>query len=323
MSGSGSVLTRESGMRRPPSFSVIVPTFQRRALVCDCVSALSRCDYGGPFEIIVVVDGSTDATAAALSQLECSVPPRVIEQENRGLAQSRNRGAAEATGEILLFLDDDMLCEPDLLEQHASSYDAGADAVLGDFPLAADCNPEFFGRIVAQGPYRAQLELTPFDVFGGHMSVRRSVFADLGGFDERFTGRGKYGNEDIDFGRRLLERYRVVHNPKAVAHQASAVSARQLIERAGMLAYADKQFAAKHPDLGAELFERRGASRLKRPIGVLSRIPGLRLVLARLAGWAVEIGLRTPFRSSRNLSRLFHAGYALSYWSEIRRNGVA
>ena len=314
---------READMRRLPSFSVVIPTFQRRALVRNCVSALCKGEYGGSFEIIVVVDGSTDGTTAALAQLGCSAPLRVIEQENRGLAQSRNRGAAEATGEILLFLDDDMICQSDLLEQHARSYEVGADAVLGDFPLAVECNPEFFGGIVAQGQYRAQLPLTPFDVFGGHLSVRRSSFEALGGFDERFTGKGKYGNEDIDFGRRLLQRYRVRHNPKAIAHQTSVVSARKLIERAGKLAHADLQFAAKHPDLGAELFERRGASRLRRPIGLLCHIPGVRRLLARLAGWTVEIGLRTPFRSSRNLSRLFHVGYALSYWSEIRRNGPA
>src|SRR4051794_34409703 len=100
-------------------------------MVCEAVRALGRLSYDGPIEIIVVVDGSTDGTAAALTQLDCAFPIRVIEQDNRGLAAARNRGATVATGEILLFLDDDMICGPDLVQQHARFHGEGADAVTG------------------------------------------------------------------------------------------------------------------------------------------------------------------------------------------------
>ena len=63
-----------------PSFSIIVPTYQRRDVVCDTVRAFCRLTYEGPVEIIVVVDGSTDGTAAALAVLDCPFPLRVIEQ---------------------------------------------------------------------------------------------------------------------------------------------------------------------------------------------------------------------------------------------------
>src|SRR5438045_2289438 len=112
-----------------PSFSIVIPTYQRRELVCEAVRALCRIKYEGTFEIIIVVDGSTDGTAGALARMEYPVRLRLIEDENGGLAQARNRGASEAQGEILLFLDDDMMCESSILEEHASSYRAGADAV--------------------------------------------------------------------------------------------------------------------------------------------------------------------------------------------------
>jgi glycosyltransferase involved in cell wall biosynthesis len=112
-------LAQASSVTRSPSFSVIVPTYQRREMVCEAVRALCGLSYDGPIEIIVVVDGSTDGSADALAKVDCALPLRVIEEENRGQGAARNRGAAEATGEILLFLDDDMICEPDLVQQHA------------------------------------------------------------------------------------------------------------------------------------------------------------------------------------------------------------
>ena len=97
-----------------PSFSIVVPTYQRRAVVCDAVRALARLDYPGELELIVVVDGSTDGTIEALAELECPFPFRILEQLNSGAAHARNRGAAAAANDIILFLDDDMICEIDL-----------------------------------------------------------------------------------------------------------------------------------------------------------------------------------------------------------------
>lgn len=304
-----------------PSFSVVVPTYQRRQAVCDAVRALSKVEYRGRFEVIVVVDGSTDGTAAALTQLSSPVHLRIIEQPNRGLACARNRGAAEADGDVLLFLDDDMICEPDLLEEHARSYREGADAVLGDFPPAADPRAGFLADAATRGQYRKGLPLTPFDIFCGHMSVKRGIFDALGGFDESFSGDGKYGNEDIDFGRRLLRQAEVRHNPRAICHQRSLVGPRELMRRSRRLADADLQFAAKHPELGPELFDRRGASRMSRKVRLLSRIPLFPSLFGQVVTCAAEIGLRTPFRSSPHLARLFLAGYALNYWSTVQKNG--
>src|SRR5437868_3570039 len=131
MKGSG----KRSRMRRP-SFSIIVPTYQRRDMVREAIYALSGLAYDGPIEIIVVVNGSTDGTAESVAKLDCRRQIRVVElQPNRGPAGARNRGASEATGDILLFLDDDMICDPNLVQQHARMYLEGADAVTGNIPL--------------------------------------------------------------------------------------------------------------------------------------------------------------------------------------------
>jgi len=272
-----------------PSFSIVVPTYQRREVVSDVVRALNGMNYKGDFDIVVVVDGSTDGTATALRELQCSVPMRVIEQHNHGAAHARNRGAAEAGADILLFLDDDMIAQPDLLEQHARSYVQGADAVLGDFPVEVGSRPGFLSETIAgRKAWERYGDLTHYDVFTGHLSVRRSVFEQLGGFDESFTSGGKYGNEDIDFGLRLVEGYDVRHDPKAICHQRSLVGPREYMRRARSTANADLAFASKHPSQAGELFERRGASLISNRLRLLSRLPLFPRIFAEVATCAAE-----------------------------------
>ena len=193
-----------------PRHSVVVPTYQRRDLVVETVRALMAQEVP-PLEVIVVVDGSTDGTADALRRLHAPFSLVVLEQPNRGLAQARNRGAAAARGDLLLFLDDDMLAAPDLLVRVRAAHDRGADAVTGHIPTApgtemfrlpgaVDWAEQRRERLLAaEGP------LPVGDVLGGQLSVRREVFDALGGFDDRrFTVGGSYGGEDGDFARRLI-----------------------------------------------------------------------------------------------------------------------
>lgn len=303
------------------SFSVVIPTYQRREVVCRAVRALAQQDYGGEIELIVVVDGSTDGTAEAVSALECPFPVRVIEQRNRGAAAARNRGAEKASGDIILFLDDDMICDRDVIAQHNAMYGAGTNAVIGDFPLHPDSPPGFISDAIRKtAAWRRDVPAGPFDVFTGQLSVERPVFEELGGFDESFAGNDWYGNEDMDFGVRLLGRYRVRHNPQAVSHQLNLVGPREYMRRARRAAAADVRFAAKHPELRQELLRIRGehyrsTRLLYRP---LSRVPLIAGIFAELATRVAEIGLETRFRSHPGLARLFNAAYTVNYWSAFR-----
>lgn len=303
-----------------PSFSVIIPTFQRRDVVCDAVRAACAIEYSGKVELIVVIDGSTDGTDDALNALPCKRSLKVVVQENQGAAAARNRGAREATGDILLFLDDDMICSADIIEQHAAMYRSGADAVVGDFPTDSESPDGFLSDSIADQEHwhREGAALTPFDVFTGQLSVRRRVFEELGGFDESFTAGGNYGNEDIDFGARLLERFTLRHNPRAICRQRTAVAPREYMRRAKSVARADIRFAAKHPQLARELMERRGLGRNSRKLRLLSRLPVVPSVLSGLAVSSAEIGLRTRFRSSRKLAYFFNGAYLVAYWAALR-----
>ena len=161
-------------------FSVVIPTYQRRDTVVRNVQALER-QTQRDFEVIVVVDGSTDGTAEALGRLDLSFALTVHEQPNRGQASARNAGAAVAQGELLLFLDDDMEADPALLAEHDRSRREGVEFVLGHVPLHpasppnllswgaglwADARKERLDRSGRRDPYRrpahrAVLDLPP------------------------------------------------------------------------------------------------------------------------------------------------------------------
>jgi glycosyltransferase involved in cell wall biosynthesis len=292
-------------------------------MVCQAVRALCRQSYDGPIELVVVVDGSTDDTASALAGLDCPSPIQIVEQRNRGLAAARNRGAAGAAGDILLFLDDDMICEPDLVQQHARMYREGADAVVGNIPLHSDSPPGVLTDAVASTAVWDQItKLTPFEIYAGQLSVRKSAFDAVGGFDEEFCAQGSYGNEDVDFGARLLERFDVRHNPKAVSHQVNLVSAAQFMSRSSQLALADVRLAAKHPELGRQLFFHRAAnrSRAQRLIyRIFSASPAAAALATNAAVRLCEVGLRTRFRSNPLLARAFVDACAIAYWSNLRK----
>lgn len=308
-----------------PRFSVVIPTCQRRELVCDSVRALARLRYGGPIELIVVVDGSNDGTAEALAHIECPFPYHIIEQSNAGAAHARNTGAASAGGDIILFLDDDMIAEPDLVEQHARKYRSGADAVLGNVPLDSASPAGFLADGVAgwAQTLTTKNSLTALDVFTGQLSVRRSVFEEVGGFDESFTSGSVLGNEDADFGVKLLPHYQVRHNPKAISRQRYIVTPAENMRRVVRYATADIHFASKHPRLSLELFRFRGAFRLRTRLiyHPLARVPLLPKLLSETAIWIAEASSGTRLRSNRIIARFFGGARSILYWSAIRRNG--
>jgi len=319
--------SRAGGARKAhgPSFSVVIPTYQRRDAVCDVVRALGGTNYAGAVELIIVVDGSTDRTAEALAAIDSPFPVEIVEQSNGGAADARNRGAAVAANDVIIFLDDDMIADPALLDEHARLHRAGADAVIGDTPIHPDSPAGFLPQSVARWIASTSVKspLSPFDVFSGQLSVRRSVFEKLGGFDTALTSAAAFGNEDADFGVRLLARHDVRHNPAAISRQMYVVTPRQFMDRARLAVAADLHFVGKHPELARELFERKGYSRpltryVYRP---LARIPLLPELIAGLAVGIAELTSKTPVRSSRTVARFFSGARSLAYWSALGASG--
>jgi glycosyltransferase involved in cell wall biosynthesis len=243
-------------------FSIIIPTYERRDLVASTVRALARQEYFGAFEVIVVVDGSADGSAQALRTLHMPFPLTVLEQTNQGIAAARNRGAAVATGDWLLFLDDDMEADRHLLAEHARSHQSGADAVTGHVPLHPGSPANFLSDSVkawAEERAKALRSVTGsidfLEVVGGQLSISRKLFTELNGFDTNFTRRGTFGNEDRDLACRLLTAgRRIVFNPDAISWQTYIVRPRRFLRNYRQAGGADVRLAVKHPDRAARIF---------------------------------------------------------------------
>jgi GT2 family glycosyltransferase len=261
--------------------SVVVPTFNRRHIVTRTLQTLAaQCFPAAKYEIIVVVDGSIDGTADALRRVDLACRFRVIEQENRGLAGARNTGFRAAEADLILFLDDDMLCDPGLVAAHVAAHN-GAGSIIGfgaiflspDSPhtLAAEC----FNREI--GAYHLKHKRTPgspwqeSDCVFSNSSLPRRVLFRTGGFDESFRMR-----EDAELGARLFASgVRPRYVPEAVAYQFYAKSSADLIRDAERFAVADLMLLEIHPEalshgaFGRIAYEPRW-KRLARQIAALS-----------------------------------------------------
>jgi GT2 family glycosyltransferase len=171
------------GARGPagaPAVSIVVPTYQRRALVRRAVASV-LAQTRAQFEVIVVDDGSTDGTREALADLDERV--RCVWQPNRGVAAARNVGIGLARAPIVAFLDSDNTWLPDHLETIT--------AVLERFPRAVLVSTCPRGVIAGRDAVeRARLvEVLPDAVgqvgFISGVAVRRAALEAVGRFDER------------------------------------------------------------------------------------------------------------------------------------------
>ncbi len=233
--------------------SVVVPTFNRRAIVLRAVEALfAQSLPATDFEIIVVVDGSIDGTAAALRLLRPPCQFSVIEQENKGPSAARNTGYRAAAANLVLFLDDDMLSDPGLVAAHLAEHKQrdrivafGSLYLSLDSPpsIAAECFNREIGSLYLERKRNSEREWQIADCVFSNASLARSMLEEVGGFDETFRKR-----EDLELGVRLLDsgaQMRYIEN--AVAYQYFEKTAADLIHDAEAFAVADVMFARRHP----------------------------------------------------------------------------
>jgi ABC-type multidrug transport system fused ATPase/permease subunit/GT2 family glycosyltransferase len=183
-----------------PRISVVVCSRNGSHTISECCEGLLEQDYPD-FEVVVVDDGSTDATAAIASEYGF----RVISTENQGLSSARNTGLAAATGEIVAYIDDDARPDPHWLTYLAATFLRTDHAGVGgpNIPPPGD-GP--IARCVANapgGPIHVLLSDTVAEhIPGCNMTFRRSCLQAVGGFDPQYRAAG----DDVDICWRLHAR---------------------------------------------------------------------------------------------------------------------
>jgi len=194
-----------------PSISVVIPTYKRRHLLPEVLGAIGADRYA--HEIIVIVDGWDDGSLEYIQDLALTDPRfRPIWQENSGEAVGRQKGATAATGDVVLFMDDDVVAGPDLARKHAEVHATADNLVVVGYmptrrPAASDRTADSFTTTLYADEYERTCEgyrQHPDDVlrglWAGNISLRREHALSIGhdpGYRLAF-------HEDQDFGLRCL-----------------------------------------------------------------------------------------------------------------------
>jgi len=243
-------------MTRPFRISVVIPTYQRCASVRHALEALARQTLATTdYEVIVPIDGSDDGTKDMIDQFQAPYRLTATWQPNQGRAAARNAGIRLATGDLIVFLDDDMEPVPGCLLAHRDAHPPGSRrAVVGAVPIPVDASspPLVHYRHAGMQAHLDRLARPGYqpgfrDIYSGNLSVPRDVVLEVGGFDETFK---LYGHEDYELALRLLKgTVELVYSPQAMAYQRYdkdfAALARDCIAR-GRTAVL---FASKHPEV--------------------------------------------------------------------------
>jgi GT2 family glycosyltransferase len=194
-----------------PTVSIIIPSHNRSSSLRRALDALHLQTYPiDLMEVTVVADSCIDDTVTMLKDYQAPFKLHVIEEKCRSASIARNAGAKAATGELLLFLDDDIEPMPVLVAAHVRTHqERPGCAVMGPYPPKMQGATEFFDVEVRgwwedkfyemrQPAHRFSYQ----DLLSGNLSLDAELFARLDGFDEAF---GNCGGEDYELGIRLLK----------------------------------------------------------------------------------------------------------------------
>jgi len=209
--------------------SVIIPTYNGAHKILAALHSLEQQEVM-PQEVIVVVDGSTDGTTDLLKNTELKLPAfKIIEQPNGGRAKVRNRGALEATGDLLVFMDDDMIAPPHWISAHVEHHITIKDSLLcgklemvkankgGEFMIFEEWQNAKWNKGLVNSNQDVILLNSPY-LTANNFSVWVNLFFDLGQFDDRLNDA-----EDYDLAvRAFQENYPIYLSSKAFAYHYDA-----------------------------------------------------------------------------------------------------
>jgi len=220
------------------AISVVVAAYNKSEYLQACLNCLKATQFSRPFEVIVVNDGSTDDTASFLAQYQPGYPLTTINTENRGLAAARDAGIEQASGRLLVMLDNDCLLAPDALDHLYRAFCQEPDRMLissirhidiqhvseviaatqhGDLSFmtnAALMMPEENESALQKLLRLIKCNLPDlaagwFGAQGPSVSMAADLFRQLGGYDAAIRN---YGMEDFDLAFRFTQTARRLHH---------------------------------------------------------------------------------------------------------------
>ncbi len=224
--------------------SIVIPVMNKLELTRQCLTSLAEVTKGCSYEVIVVDNASTDGTVKFLSSLHGDISI-ISNTENLGFAKGCNQGARAATGQYVVFLNNDTIPLSGWLEELVTEVETHQDvAVVGSKLLYPDDKVQHAGVVLSRS------EQIPYHIFqnvsqdllavnqrrefqavtAACMLVRKETFEDVGGFDEGYVN----GFEDVDLCLKIRQMgKRIIYQPKScLYHLESQTPGRKKYDKA-------------------------------------------------------------------------------------------
>lgn len=184
--------------------SIIIPTYNRRKVLKRCLQLLFAQEFPSQeYEIVLVDNGSTDGTNDMVASLSPSCRLVYLVEPKKGPHIARNRGIKTARGEIVVFVDSDILTPPRFLMEHLKFHEKYGDKVIVSGPTVRTSNlMDDFSDIEKRKRKKRFFDWSGPSLITSNLSVRRKYLLEIGGFDEEFEGMGWH---DWDLGLRLIK----------------------------------------------------------------------------------------------------------------------
>ena len=237
-----------------PEISVIIPTLGQRGMLPVVLGTLEKSPYAGELEVLIV-DNSPEGLLSGSGKESFGGFVRVLDCKKSGAASARNLGARDAEGEFLLFLDDDVVPMPGLIEEHLKCVKAGPGRLsMGKMLPAESVKASLFGEfLIFYGllpDYKdikegAELSCEHFN--SSNFMISRENYSRAGGFNEGFDC---YGWEDVEFGSRLSANgIRSLFSGKSLAAHHVESNLASYLNKMKLMGRSAVRFAGLHPEL--------------------------------------------------------------------------
>ncbi|HEY7534611.1 MAG TPA: glycosyltransferase [Thermodesulfobacteriota bacterium] len=208
-----------------PSFSIIIPTYERPEQLHVCLDALVKLDYPHHlFEVIVVDDENNTPLGPIIAIYSNKMNLTLIRQTHGGPAAARNKGASNAKGDFLAFTDDDCIASLDWLKVLASRFKDAPDCIIGGRTInyLIDNIYSATSQIIIDivyGHYNAKPNHSLFFA-SNNIALSKNIYTTIGGFDSSFLT-----SEDRDFCNRCLYHgFQMIYEPKAIIYHAHTLN---------------------------------------------------------------------------------------------------
>ncbi len=329
--------SRRSNLVTDMKISVVIPTYNRGKAILETVEHLflSNLDGVESLEITIIDDGSKESIESLLKS--CSTPPpkirlQCIRQKNSGVGAARNRGFREAQGDIILFIDDDILVSPELIRQHVEAHREHPGSVIcgfypfisSDAPSLARFADEISGYVFNEG---LQKEFVAGEiVISGQLSIEKQMFKD----DEYFYGEDLTtpAAEEVELSYRLHQlKIPILHAKHIVAIHNHHLTFSWLCNQQYKYGVGLGEAFVKYPDVielarVTGVLNRFGKPKLSdMPTVFLKKTVKNLLVLEQLRKLLLQTAekLEKTVPNSTRLSKIYALTTSTHYWAGLKR----